>query len=102
MGHVGLDFLDARGCCVFSGFGVVVEEVWGAGKTKIQYIFVYFGFPFEGWKDGWDTYSVSSGRDMMGEFETCKSGRADVQIVYRSIELLHSLQPAIPPQKRWW
>lgn len=30
VGHCGLDFLDARGGCVFLGFGVVVEEVGGA------------------------------------------------------------------------
>lgn len=27
--HLSLDVLDAGGSCVFSGFGVIVKEVWG-------------------------------------------------------------------------
>lgn len=35
MGHVGLDVADAGGGGVFSGFIVVVEEVWGSERILV-------------------------------------------------------------------
>jgi hypothetical protein len=57
VGHGGLDGADARGGGVFAGFGVIVEEVWGAEEV------VRFGI----WGSVWwcRAYSVSSGRDMI-------------------------------------
>jgi len=34
--HLGLDVLDAGGSGVFSGFGVIIKEVWGTTEVSVR------------------------------------------------------------------
>ena len=36
MCHLSLDVLDAGGSCVFSGFGVIIKEVWGTTEVSVR------------------------------------------------------------------
>lgn len=35
--HLSLDVLDAGGSCVFSGFGVIIKEVWGKSIFRARH-----------------------------------------------------------------
>ena len=54
--HLSLDVLDAGGSCVFSGFGVIIKEVWGTTEVSVR---------VKGWRGDKSTYRVSSGRDIV-------------------------------------
>ena len=43
MGHFDLDGLDTRGGGVFTGFGIVVEEVGGTGWEVMVSLWHYLG-----------------------------------------------------------
>ena len=98
MGHCRLDLSDTGRSCVFSGFGVIVEEI--GGSVDVLLTFCEKSGP--GWWE-WKAYRISSGRDMIANsgpnVRTRRwrpvSGipvRTSFAIVYRAAERMESVR----------